>query len=151
MKSLLFFLTLLLTACSLTSAGQTKTIAGKVICTDFPSKHNSTDHAFWNASGAVIFGNDSIRLGTADENGEFEFEIPKDIRTLRIGWVGMDPEQFELTGNCDFLEVILLPGVYYEFMTVKKEKRLRKKDRKVLPALYQEAVEQKIFKQKVLN
>ncbi len=58
----------------------------------------------------------------------------------------MYPEEFVLTDTCEFLEVILLPDVIYDFVTLKKEERLRKKDRKVLPDLYREAVKQGIFK-----
>ena len=147
MKNLIFILTSLLTFYSLASTGQTKIITGKVIGSEFPSKDNTTEHEFWELYGAVIFGNDSIRLGTADERGEFQLEISPNIQNLRIGWVGMYPEEFELTNECQYLEVILLPDVIYDFVTLKKEERLRKKDRKVLPELYRKAFELEIFKQ----
>lgn len=117
-----------------------------MICSEFPSKDDSTEHEFWKGSGAVIFGNDSIRLGTANDNGEFKLSVTENIWTISIGWVGMYPEEIILTDNCEFLEVILLPDVIYDFVTLKKEERLRKKDRKVLPDLYKKAYEQRIFK-----
>lgn len=129
------------------SSGQTRVITGKVIGSEFPSKDDTTEHEFWKLNGAIIFGNDSMRLGTANEKGEFDLEIPANIQTLSIGWIGMYPEEFVLTDNCEFLEVILLPDVIYDFVTLKKEERLRKKDRKVLPDLYRKAFEQGIFKQ----
>ena len=145
MKSLNFFLTLFLIICYLTVNAQIEEISGKVICSDFPSKNDSTKHEFWKGSGAVIFGNDSIRLGTANDNGKFKLSVAENIRTISIGWVGMYPEKIVLTDNCEFLEVILLPDVIYDFVTLKKEERLRKKDRKVLPDLYKKAYEQGIF------
>ncbi|MDF9795367.1 hypothetical protein OKW21_000630 [Catalinimonas alkaloidigena] len=146
MKNLNLVLMLFLTICCLTVNAQNKEITGKVICSDFPSKDDSTEHEFWNGSGAVIFGNDSIRLGTANNNGEFKLSVTDNIHSISVGWVGMYPEKIELTGNCKFLEVILLPDVIYDFVTYKKEQRLRKKDRKVLPDLYRKAYEQGIFK-----
>ena len=146
MKNLSLVLMLFLTICCLTVNGQIKEITGKVICSDFPSKHDSTEHEFWNGSGAVIFGNDSIRLGTANNNGEFKLSVTDKIHTISVGWVGMYPEEIRLTGNCKFLEIILLPDVIYDFVTYKKEQRLRKKDRKVLPDLYRKAYKQGIFK-----
>ena len=105
------------------------------------------EHEFWELNGAIIFGNDSIRLGTANEKGEFELKISANIQTLRIGWIGMYPEEFVLSDECDYLEVILLPDVIYDFVTIKKEERLRKKDRKVLSKLYRKAFELGTFKQ----
>jgi hypothetical protein len=58
----------------------------------------------------------------------------------------MYPEEFVLTDKCEFLEVILLPDVIYDFVILKKEEKLRKKDRKVLPDLYREVFNQGIFK-----
>lgn len=139
-------LTLSLTLISLTSTGQTSEIVGKVLCSDFPNKDNITEHEFWNASEAIIFGNDSIRLGTTDETGAFRLHIPQDIQTLTFGWIGMYPDKINLTTDCDFLEIILLPDVIYDFVSYKKEQKLRKKDREVLPELYRMAYEQGIFK-----
>jgi|GEM_PF-1262990 len=143
-----YLLTFLLTIICLTTFGQTKIISGKIINSDFPSDDNLAKHEFWSASGAVIIGNDSIRLGMANKNGIFELEVPLNIQTLTIGWIGMYPEKFQLTDTCEYFEIILLPDVIYDFVTAKKEERLRKNDRKVLPELYYEAYKQGIFKQK---
>lgn len=124
-----------------------KTISGKIINSDFPSNVNLAKHEFSSASGAVIMGNDSIRLGTADENGIFKLEVPLNIQTLTIGWIGMYPEKFQITDTCGYFEIILLPDVIYDFVTAKKGERRRKKDRKVLPELYYEAYKRGIFKQ----
>lgn len=91
-----FLLTFSLTLISLTSTGQINEIVGQVLCSDFPSKDNSTEHKFWKASEAIIFGNDSILLGKTDETGELRLEIPKDIQTLTFGWIGMYPDKSKL-------------------------------------------------------
>lgn len=140
-----YFLITFLLILSLTTFGQSKMITGKIINSEFPTEKNLAELEFWNASGAILIGNDSIRLGTADNNGLFKLEIPTNIRTLRIGWIGMYPEEFELTESCEYYEIILLPDVIYDFVTIKKEERLRKEDRKILPDLYNEAYERGIF------
>jgi hypothetical protein len=129
-----------------TTSGQTRIIKGKIIGSEFPRKDAMAKHEFWDLNEAIIFGNDSLRLGTANQKGEFALEVPENIQTLRIGWLGMYPDEFILTDTCEFLEVILLPDVIYDYVTLKKEERLRKKDRKVLANLYREAFEQGIFK-----
>jgi len=83
-----YLLSFLLTIICLTTFGQAKTISGKIINSDFPSNVNLIKHKFSSASGAVIMGNDSVRLGIADENGIFELEVPLNIQTLTIGWIG---------------------------------------------------------------
>jgi hypothetical protein len=142
-----YSLTFILLTLSLTSLGQSKIIRGKIINSDFPTTENLSEHEFWNASGAAIIGNGSIRLGTADEQGVFELEVPNTIQTLTIASVGMYPERFELTDSCEYFEVILLPDAIYDFVTLKREERLRKKDRKDLTQLYIEAFKRGIFAQ----
>lgn len=140
-----YLLTFLLIFLSLATYGQTILVRGKVINSNFPSEKNLAEHEFWKTPGAVVIGNDSIRLGTADQDGLFELEVPDNIQTLRIGSIGMYPEEIVLTGKCDYFEVILLPDAIYDFVTLRKEERLRKKDRKRLPELYQEAYKRKMF------
>jgi len=141
-----YFLTYLLAIFSLSSYGQTKLISGKVMISDFPIENNLEEHEFWNASEAVIIGNDSIRLGIADKDGIFEMEIPDNIQFITVALIGMYPEKIELNGNCDYFEIILLPDAIYDFVTLRKEERLRKKDRERLFELYREAYRRKLFK-----
>ncbi|QNF33651.1 hypothetical protein HUW51_13305 [Adhaeribacter swui] len=132
---------------SLATYGQTKLIRGKVINSNFPSENNIAEHEFWKAPNAVVIGNDSIKLGTADQDGIFELEVLANIQTFTIGWIGMYPEEIELTGDCDYFEIILLPDAIYDFVTPRKEERLRKRDRKRLSELYQEAYKRGMFNQ----
>lgn len=124
--------------------GQGRTITGKVIGSEFRTKKDDSPYEFWNLSNAKFFWRDSL-IATADDNGEFRLELANNIDAIVIGWIGMYPDTIPITGNCDHLEVILLPDAIYDFVTIKKEQRLRRKDRVILPELYGKAFEQGIF------
>jgi hypothetical protein len=129
-------------------AAQNRTISGKVIGSEFRTKRDKTPYEFWVIPGAKIFSKDSL-LGVTNEKGEFKIEISEKVNEISIGWFGMYPDKIHISGNCDYLEVLLLPDVIYDFVTLKKEERLRKKDRAILPLLYEKAFEQGIFGMKV--
>jgi hypothetical protein len=137
------FLFFIVIACDL--AGQSRTISGKVIGSEFRTKKSKDPYEFWVLSNAKIFWRDSL-IGTADDKGEFKIEIPEKVDEIKIGWIGMYPDKIRITGNCDYLEVLLLPDAIYDFVTVKKEEKLRMKDRAILPELYKKAFEQGIFR-----
>lgn len=85
-------------------------------------------------------------LGVTDIEGRFEISIPKEVLKLNISFVGMEPTTIELSGNCDFLEVVVLFETLYDFMSLKKVDRLRMKRFKKLPKLHKEAFEKGVFK-----
>jgi hypothetical protein len=58
----------------------------------------------------------------------------------------MEPKTIELSVNCDYLEVILIPDIHYDFISVKKEERLRAKDQKSIIKLHKRAYKQGIFR-----
>lgn len=126
--------------------GQTRSISGKVIGSEFRTKKDNAPYEFWDIPEAKIFWRDSL-IGSTDNKGQFRIELAKTIDAIRIGWIGMYPETIQITDNCDYLEVILLPEVIYDYVTQKKEERLRKKDRAILPELYRKAFETGIFRQ----
>jgi hypothetical protein len=139
--TILFFIGL---TCDL--LGQGKILTGKVIGSEFRTKKDNTPYDFWELYGAKIFWKDSL-ITTADEKGKFRIEITKEIDSIRIAWIGMYPDKLRIPDNCEYIEVILLPDVIYDFVTVRKKERLRKKDRAILPELYKKAFEQGIFTQ----
>lgn len=139
-------LTLIFIGLTCDLVGQVRIISGKVIGSEFRTKKDNAPYDFWDISKAKIFWKDSL-IGTTDNKGQFRIELTKTIDVIRIGWIGMYPETIRITDNCDYLEVILFPDVIYDFVTLKKEERLRKKDRAILPELYKKAFEQGIFKQ----
>ncbi|RKD90184.1 hypothetical protein [Mangrovibacterium diazotrophicum] len=143
MKYPLLFITILL-FCTSTSVGQTRTITGKVIGAE-PCDCKSKYDEFFIIREAKILSTDSIELGTTNENGKFEIQVSNETNELLIGWIGMEWEKVKITKECNNYEVILLPFVIYDFVSTKKANRLRKKDREVLPELYQRAYNEEIF------
>jgi len=85
-------------------------------------------------------------LGVTDIEGRFEISIPNEVLKLNISFVGMEPTIIELSGNCNFLEVVVMIETLYDFMSLKKVDRLRMKRFKKLPELHKEAFEKGIFK-----
>jgi len=43
-------------------------------------------------------------------------ELKKTIDVIKIAWIGMNPGAKRITDNCDFIEVILIPDVIYDFL-----------------------------------
>jgi hypothetical protein len=122
-------------------------ISGKVIFSEFRDKKSKNSYEFWTFPGAKIFYNDSLSLGTTEEDGEFRLELPEGTHEIVVRAVGMYPDKIRITGNCEYLEVILLPDAIYDFVTIQKEEKLRRKDRAILPELYRKAFEQGLFRQ----
>lgn len=142
MKNTNLILTFLLTACCLTTFGQTKTLRGKVILSE-PSYEKGVDSEFLLAPDAKVFSEDTLELGTSNKNGIFEIEVPENTYKIYVGWVAYDWEVIELSDTCEQLEIVLIPEVIYDFVTFKRANKLRKKHReKWLPELYQQASEQ---------
>ena len=85
-------------------------------------------------------------LGVTDIEGRFEISIPNEVLKLNISFVGMESTIIELSGNCNYLEVVVMIEALYDFMSLKKVDRLRMKRFKKLPELHKEAFEKGIFK-----
>ncbi|MEP2023086.1 MAG: hypothetical protein ABJH98_06075 [Reichenbachiella sp.] len=142
MKNLSIFLTFILTACCLTTFGQTKVLQGKVIISE-PSYEKDVDSEFFLAPGAMVFSEDTVELGTSNKDGFFEIEVPENTSKIFVSWVGYDWETIELSENCEQLEIVLIPAVIYDFVSLKRANKLNQKHReKWLPELYQQAFEQ---------
>lgn len=142
MKNLNSLLTFLLTACCITIFGQTKTLRGKVVLSE-PSYEKGVDSEFLLAPDAFVFSTDTTKLGATNKEGIFEIEVPVNTSRIFVSWVAYDWEQIDLSGNCDFIEIVLIPAVIYDFVSIKRANRLNEKHRKKwLPELYQQASEQ---------
>ena len=142
MKNLNLFLTIFLTASFLTAFGQTKVLRGKVIISE-PSYEKGVDSEFLLAPGAMVFSEDTVELGTSNNHGIFEIEVANNTSKIYVSWVGYDWETIELSGNCEQLEIVLIPAVIYDFVSLKRANKLNEKHRKKwLPELYQQAFEQ---------
>lgn len=93
-----------------------------------------------------ITNNENELLGITDIEGRFEISIPNEVLKLNVSLVGMEPTIIELSGNCNFLEVVVMIDAIYDFMSSKRVDRLRMKRFKKLPELHKEAFEKGIFK-----
>jgi hypothetical protein len=102
---------------------QTRTLTGKIV-----------DYEFNTVSFVSIFNEDTIKLATTDLYGNFSMTIPQKTKALMIATVGMEWKSLEVSDSCSVLEIILLPTFTYDFMTMGKVDRLRKKQFKTLPA-----------------
>ena len=116
---------------------QTKTIKGRVI-----------DDFLEPISGVLIKINDTSEVGKTDLNGYFQIEIPVSVIKITFMYIGYERGNIELMDNYDGVEVIMMSIGTYDFMSIKKENRLRKKRFKQLPDLHKQAFEKSIFKTK---
>lgn len=95
--------------------------------------------------GARIFDNQKNIIGETDFNGYFRIELPKDSSKLEFAFIGYETAKIEFTDSCRYIEIILLPEGYYDFMTSRKIDKLRKKEFDKLPKMHSLAFEKGIF------
>lgn len=113
---------------------QNKTIKGKVI----------TESLEISPYASIVI-NDTVKIGKTDLNGYFQIEIPITLRKLLFMGVGMETASIELVDKCQEIEVVMLSSFTYDFMSLKKVDRRRKKRFKKLTELRREAFEKGIF------
>ena len=134
MKKLkIIFIVLIVSNCSLYS--QYKTIKGRVISNQFDIM-----------IGVPIMINDTVKVGETDLDGFFQIEISDSVKKILFRYVGMELASIGLIDTCDEVEVVMMLSSTYDFMTLKKVDRLRKKKFKKLPELHKEAFAKGIFK-----
>jgi hypothetical protein len=114
--------------------GQTKKINGRVITEDFEI-----------IPQVSVKYNDTTIISKVDLNGYFEIEIPIKNFDLSFGFIGMEWTNIQLTENCDIIEVIMFLDSTYDFMTFRKIDRIRRRNFKKLPDLYQIAYKKGLF------
>jgi hypothetical protein len=59
--------------------------------------------------------------------------------------VGVDPTTIELVDKCDKIEVVMMLTGTYDFITLKRAERKRKKGYKKLPEIHRHAFEKGLF------
>lgn len=131
-KLLILFIVISISMCSLYS--QTKTIKGRVISDDFEILPQVS-----------IMINDTIEVGRTDANGFFLIDIPISKKKLTFVFIGVESTNIELVGKCDNIEVVMMSIYTYDFMTLKRAERKRKKRYKKLPEIHKQAFEKSIF------
>ncbi|MGL4629886.1 MAG: hypothetical protein ACRCVT_01675 [Leadbetterella sp.] len=122
-----------ISVCTLYS--QNKIVKGRVITEDLDT-----------APYTLIKINDSVEIGKTDLSGFFQIEIPVSQKKMEFGFVGFELANIEVTDNCTEVEVVMIYSSTYDFMTLKKVDRLRRKRYKKLPELHKKAFEKGIFK-----
>lgn len=132
-KLLILFIVLTASICGVYS--QSKTIKGRVIAEDFET-----------LPGVSIMINDTVEVGRTDLEGFFRLDIPASEKKISFDFVGMEPVTIELVDNCDNLEVVMMYLYSYDFMSLKRAERKRKKRYKKLPEIHKQAFEKGIFK-----
>lgn len=132
-KLILAFIVCVVSTYSLYS--QNKIIKGRVM----------SDH-FETGSLVTIMINDTAKVGSTDFDGFFQIDIPVSVNKISFWSVGMETTTINLVDKCDELEVVMMLSCTYDFMTLKKVDRLRKKQFDKLPELHKEAFEKGIFK-----
>lgn len=114
--------------------GQNRIISGRVIAEDLEP-----------LPMLDIKNSDTVFLGKTDMDGRFKIIIPQETDKLLFTYVGMEPTEIKLKKDCDTVEVVMMYGVLYDFMTLRKVDRLRKKRFDNLPNLHSEAVKKGLF------
>lgn len=114
--------------------GQDRIIIGRVISEELEP-----------LPGLDIENSDNLLLGKTDMDGWFKISIPQETDSLLFRYVGMEWIDIKLKKDCDTVEVIAMYDVIYDFITLKKVDRLRKKRFDNLPNLHSNAVKNGLF------
>ena len=61
-------------------------------------------------------------------------------------FIGLEPTTIELVETCDNIEVVMMYSYTYDFITLKRVDRKRKKRYKKLPEIHKQAFEKGLFK-----
>lgn len=113
---------------------QNSIFQGKVIDDDFQS-----------IMGVWIMVNDSIKVGETGMDGCFQFETTLPVNKLSFLYLEMEKADLKISEDCYYIELIMIPYPYYDFMSYRKINKIRRKRYKKLPKLHQEAYEKGIF------
>jgi hypothetical protein len=119
---------------SLNLNGQNRIISGRVITEDLEP-----------LPMLDIKNSDTVLLGKTDMDGRFTISIPQETGRLCFGYIGMERTEIILKKDCDTVEVVMMYGVIYDFITLKKVDKLRKRRFDNLPNIHSVAVKNGLF------
>lgn len=134
MKRLVIFLIVIMSSAS-SLYSQNKTLKGRVISEFFETM-----------AGVSIMINDTVEIGRTDLNGFFQIDIPVSKKKISFKSVGLELTTIELVDKCDEIEVVMMLIGSYDFITLKRAERKRKKRYKKLAEVHKRAFEESIFK-----
>ena len=112
---------------------QNKTIKGRVIS------------EFFETMSVLIMINDTVEVGRTDLNGFFEINIPVCEKKISFVTVGVEQTTIELVDKCDKIEVVIMVLYTYDFMTLKRAERKRRKRYKKIPEIHKQAFSKGLF------
>ena len=113
---------------------QNKTIIGRVISEDFETLPMIS-----------IMINDTVEVGKTDLDGFFYIEIPISKKNLFFDYPGLELAKICINDKCDNIELVMMYLINYDFMSLKRAERKRKKRYKKLPEIHKQAFEEGIF------
>lgn len=99
-----------------------------------------------NVPMASILINNEVEVGKTNIDGFFQIEIPVSEKKIFFKFFGLEPTTVELTDKCNEVEVIMLLNITYDFITLKKIDKLRKKRFRGLSKLHKKAFDKDLFK-----
>lgn len=130
-------LTILFLALILSSSkiyGQTRIVSGKII-----------DEHLEMLGGIRIQSSDSIVFGNTDFDGKFKIEIPSGETTLIVRGLGYESTIIKLPTSCNYIEIVVMTSIIYDYISAKKIERLRRKRFEKLSDIHQIAYEKGLF------
>jgi len=136
MKKRLIFL-IALSICLNNLYSQNKSIKGRVISEDFET-----------LPMLPIMINDTVEIGKTDLDGFFQIEIPISKKKIFINYAGLESATICLNNKCDNIELVMMFLTNYDFITLKRAERKRKKRYEQLSEIHKKAFEKGIFETK---
>ncbi|MEM6803179.1 MAG: hypothetical protein AAF696_17365, partial [Bacteroidota bacterium] len=128
------FICLLLFSFSLNLVGQNRRIYGRALSERLDP-----------FEGLHIYRTDTFLLAKTDGEGRFEISLPQGEDSLLLGAAGMEWTYLKLKDNCDSVEIILMYYVKYNYRSLNKIDRQRKKSFDKLALLHATAVREGLF------
>lgn len=132
-------LTIATLLCGINLNAQTRTLIGRVIAEDFDP-----------LPVLEIKSVTNVILGKTDMKGRFKIIIPQDIDRLSFTYLGMESTEIKLMKDCDTIELIMMYDAIYDFITLRKVDRLRKKRFDKLSSLHEDAVKNGLFENSLI-
>lgn len=113
---------------------QNKTVTGRVISEDLETLPQVS-----------IIIKDTIEIDRTDVNGFFRIDIPVSEKRILFGVSGLEETTIELLDKCDKVEIVMMYIHTYDFITLKRAERKRKRRYKKLPDIHKQAFESGVF------
>ena len=130
----LFFLIILLSTSFVHC--QYKTIKGKIL----------DDYFLKGYPEVQIHDQDTTLLGITNELGAFSIELESSKDTLIFSRIGLEWTTIKLNEGCDHVELIVFEDANYDYRSIRKENKVRKKRFNKLPELYRKAFDKETFR-----